>query len=66
MYAFIITYDQLLMVELAFPKSINVGGLLVLQRELFDRWKLYHFAPVGIGENHRLEHEISLEQFLTA
>lgn len=25
----------------------NVGELLETQRGLFDRWKLYHFAPVG-------------------
>lgn len=42
----------------------RVGELLETQRALFDRWKLYHFAAVGIGENYEEEHEITLEEFL--
>lgn len=36
-----------------------IGDLLETRTELFDRWKLYQFAPVSIGAEQRDKHEIS-------
>lgn len=41
----------------------NIGSLLTGKSRLFDRWKIYQFAPVSIGLAHIDEHYISKEDF---
>lgn len=41
----------------------QIGTLLSSMPELFDRWKIYQFAPVSIGAQHEAEHTISHDHF---
>jgi MoaA/NifB/PqqE/SkfB family radical SAM enzyme len=40
-----------------------IGKLLASLRPWWDRWKLYHFAPVSIGLLHEPEHEVTADRF---
>ncbi len=42
---------------------LAIGKLLNLQKENWDRWKLYQFTPVSIGEKNQDLHNISTSEF---
>jgi len=42
----------------------SIGGLLASKKDMFDRWKLYQFAPVSIGAGNQDEFNISTAHFM--
>lgn len=42
---------------------VDIGKVLSNYEGLFDRWKIYQFAPVSIGKDHADEHEMNSQEF---